>query len=292
MGRSTSLGLAAGFALIILAIITQGSIGVFISLASILIVLGGVASAAMVNYPMEDLTMAWEAVKVAFTGREMDKNSRIEMFTMFARRARRNGLLVLDQDVQFLEDPYARQGLELAIDGIAEDHLVSILDDEIENLKMRHGVGIRVLDSMGAYSPAFGMIGTLIGLILMLQNLDDAQSVGSGLAIALITTFYGAILANLVFVPLSGKLAEMSEKEVIERQMIKTGILALANGENPRIMEKKMLSYVTPLERLEYKRLHGERSYSAAQEDKMYSHWLNQQKERWEGVVDTIPDGS
>lgn len=291
MDKSTSIGLGAGFALIFVAIIAEGSVSTFFSIASLFVVLGGVVSATLVNFPMDDLARAVEAVGTVFRSKISDKNAVIEMFTMFARRARRNGLLVLDQDVQYIDDRFTKAGLELAIDGVAEEHLVSILEDEIENMRSRHQTGIRVVEAMGVYAPSFGMIGTLIGLILMLQNLDDASSVGRGLGVALITTFYGAILANLVFTPLAGKLSEFSERELMEKQMVKTGIISLANGENPRIMEKKMLSFVTPRERIEYQRVYGQRSYSAQQEEKMYSHWLNQQKERWENVVTTTPDG-
>lgn len=291
MDRSTTIGLVSGFSLIVLAIVIEGGIGSFLSLGALFIVLGGVLSAAMVNFPIEDLIKAIDAVKVTFRGQQFEPAERIEMFTMFARRARRNGLLVLDQDVRFISDVYTKRGLELAIDGIKEDDLVSILEDEIESTNRRHQIGIRIMDALATYSPAFGMIGTLIGLILMLQNLQDAEGVGKGLAVALITTFYGAILANLVFTPLAGKLEEYSTKEINEKEMIKTGIISLANGENPRIMEKKMLTYTTPDQRAEYQRMYGERGYSAQQEEKMYNHWLNQQKEKWEKVVTPVQNG-
>ena len=213
------------------------------------------------------------------------------MATIFARRARRNGLLVLDDDVQYIEDSFLRNGLELAIDGITEENLQSILDAEVDAMEERHQKGIRVFESMAAYAPAFGMIGTLIGLILMLRNLDDSAGIGQGLAVALVTTFYGTILANLVFSPLAGKLSELSVKELNEKRMMRAGIMSLANGENPRILEKKMLTHVSPSERAEYIRIYGERGYSQQQEEKLYNHWLNQQREKWEGVLSGIQPG-
>lgn len=291
MDRSTVIGLSSGLALILIAIISEGGLFSFISISSLIIVLGGVTSAILVNYTMNDLIKSMTSIRIAFSGRQFDMLSHIEMFTLFARRARRNGLLILDDDVQYIQDSFLRNGMELAIDGVSEENLKDILDDEIKAMQRRHDVGIRVLESAGSYSPAFGMIGTLIGLILMLRNLDNATGIGEGLAIALITTFYGTILANLVFYPLSGKLQELSAKELNEKEMMRAAIISLANGENPRIMEKKMLSYVTPEDRAEYLRMFGERGYTQQQEDKLYTHWVNQQREKWEGVLSGLQPG-
>lgn len=291
MDKSTSIGIISGFALIAFGILIEGSLLAFWSFSSLVIVLGGVIASALVNFTVEDVARTFDASKVAFEGRKFDLLSRIEMFTMFARRARRNGLLVLDQDIQFLEDRFLKQGLELAIDGTSEENLRHILEAEILSLQRRHETAIRVLEKMSAYSPAYGMIGTLIGLILMLGNLEDPNAIGPGMAVALITTFYGSIFANVVFTPLAGKLNEYSEKELNEKEMAKQGMISLANGENPRIMERKMLTFVTPRERAEYYRMYGDKAYTQQQEEKVYEHWLGQQKEKWESVISTIPNG-
>lgn len=291
MDRSTSIGMIAGFGLIAMGILIEGSILAFWSLSSLLIVLGGVVASALVNFTLDDVLRAYDAVKVAFEGRKFDRLSRIEMFTMFARRARRQGLLVLDQDIQFIDDKFMKQGMELAVDGTSEENLKHILDSEIKSLENRHSEAITVLEKMSAYSPAYGMIGTLIGLIIMLGNLDDPSAVGPGMAVALITTFYGSIFANLVFTPLAGKLHHYSQKEIVEKEMAKQGIISLANGENPRIMERKMLSFVTPRERAEYIRMYGDKAFTSQQEEKVYEHWLSTQKEKWESVISTIPNG-
>lgn len=285
MDRSTVIGISAGIALIFLAIMIEGSLGAFISFSSLVIVLGGVISALLVNYTIDDIFKLQYSVQKAFQGWQTDMISHIEMFTIFSRRARRNGLLILDDDVRYIDDSFLRNGLELAIDGVSEDNLKEILDDELKSLERRHDISIRITNSMANYSPAFGMIGTLIGLIIMLTRLNDSVGIGAGLAIALITTFYGTIFANLIFAPLSGKLKELSDKEVNEKEMLRAGIIALANGENPRILEKKMLTYVSPTERREYYRIFGERGFNQQQEEKMYSHWVNQQKEKWENVL-------
>jgi len=256
-----------------------------------IIVLGGIISASLVNYPQDDLLNTQKSIQKAFNGKKIDLLHHIEMFTIFSRRARRNGLLVLDEDIRYIDDPFLKGGLELAIDGISEDNLIHILGDEIMQMEKRHDVNYRILNSMATYAPAFGMIGTLIGLILMLRNLDDSSGIGAGLSVALITTFYGTIFANLIFAPLAGKLKEFSEKEINEKKMLRAGILALANSENPRILEKKMLSFCTPDEKQEYNRLFGSASYNQQQEDKMYNHWVNQQREKWESALTDLQAG-
>lgn len=291
MDKSTTIGIGAGLGLIFVAIIIEGGIASFISMSSLIIVLGGVLSACLVNYPMEDLLNAQRAVQKVFNGRKIDMLRHIEMFTIFSRRARRNGLLVLDEDIRYIDDPFLKSGLELAIDGISEENLDRILDDEIHAMEKRHDINYRILHGMATYAPAFGMIGTLIGLVMMLKNLNDAEGIGKGLSVALITTFYGTIFANLIFAPIGGKLKELSEKELNEKRMLKAGIISLANGENPRILEKKMLSFCTPDEKVEYARIFGTASFNQQQEDKMYNHWINQQKEKWDSTLTGLQAG-
>ena len=291
MQRTTVIGLSVGFGLIGLAIIVQGGLSAFLSLEALLIVLGGVSAAILVNYSVKDLMNTQEAVRVLFRPGAVDLTSDVELMTMLSRRARREGLLALDDDVRFLEDKFLKNGLELAIDGIPEENLISILDDEVKSLERRHQTGIKVLGSMGSYAPAFGMIGTLIGLILMLRNLNNPEGIGPGLSIALVTTFYGTVLSNLVFTPMSGKLEELSEKEVNQKEMLRTAIISISNGENPKIMEKKMLTYVHPEERAEYLRIHGDHNYTRKQDEQLYNHWLNQQKEKWDNVLTNLQTG-
>lgn len=291
MDKSTTIGIGAGLSLILVSILIEGGIGSFISLSSMIIVLGGILSACLVNYPLEDLLNAQRAVQKAFNGRKIDMLRHIEMFTIFSRRARRNGLLVLDEDIRYIDDPFLKSGLELAIDGISEENLGRILEDEIHAMERRHDINYRILHGMATYAPAFGMIGTLIGLVMMLKNLNDAGGIGKGLSVALITTFYGTIFANLIFAPMGGKLKELSEKELNEKRMLKAGIISLANGENPRILEKKMLSFCSPDEKVEYARIFGTTSFNQQQEDKMYNHWINQQKEKWDSTLTGLQAG-
>jgi chemotaxis protein MotA len=151
-----------------------------------------------------------------------------------------------------VEDNFVRNGLQMAVDGANEEMLREILSDEIYFMKERHKFGYEVLNSMGLYAPAMGLIGTLIGLVQMLQKLNDPKAIGPAMAVALITTFYGAILANLIFIPLGGKLKRKSEKELLFKEVCINGIISIAKGENPKILESRLLSFFTDNEKEEY----------------------------------------
>jgi chemotaxis protein MotA len=167
----------------------------------------------------------------------------------YAKRARREGILSLEPLIKEIDDEYLKKGLQLTVDGLEPELIRDILETEIAYLEERHGSGADVVSVMGAFAPALGMIGTVIGLILMLQTMSDPSTIGPSMAVALITTFYGAILANLVFNPLAGKLRTRSKEEVLIREMILEGVLSISKGENPRVIEEKLNSYLPPKNR-------------------------------------------
>ena len=142
----------------------------------------------------------------------------------------------------------------MAVDGLEPDAIENIMETEIEFLKNRHNLGAEIFSTMAAFAPALGMIGTLIGLVQMLQSMDDPSSIGPAMAVALLTTFYGSVLANLVFMPMSGKLKAKSKLETMEREIITEGIMCLANGDNPRIVEQKLMSFLPPKLRIKESR--------------------------------------
>lgn len=280
MGKSTLIGLGAGFGLIVVAIASENGLMAFISVSSMVIVLGGVLSAAMINFHHHDIIRSFRLVQRSVARKDIDLIELVQVLIMFARRARRNGLLVLDHDLQYVDDPYFRSAMELAVDGISGDDLKNILDRDIESVKRESNIATRIFRAMGGYAPAFGMIGTVIGLVLMLRSLNENANMGASLAVALITTFYGSILANLVFIPLAGMLNESTEREMIRRRMIKTGILSMTGGENPRLLEKKLLSYLSSEERDEYQEIHGNKIYTQKIEEQNYENWVNRQREK------------
>ena len=232
---------------VVLIIVGMGSfVAAFVSLPSLFIVLGGTMGAIMVFYPLENLLGLGGIVKKIFFTKSQPTATLIATIIDFAGRARREGILSLQNVGNETDDEFLVKGINLVVDGIEEGVIEDILSNEIDFIEDRHKNGADMLASMGALSPAFGMIGTLIGLVIMLQNLSDTSAIGPAMAIALITTFYGALLANLVFIPFSGKLKVRSAQEVLLRRLTLEGILAIGAGNNPRVVEQKLNSFLAP----------------------------------------------
>jgi chemotaxis protein MotA len=246
MDITTIGGIILGIILIVTAIMAEGSILAFWSVSSILIVFGGVLAATLINYPLAQVISVMKVVKVAFKGEGLKSIETIKEMIGMAEKARREGLLALDSESEFIEDDFLRKGIQLVIDGTDPELVRNILETEISMMEERHKVGYGVFESMGASAPAFGMLGTLIGLILMLQKLDDPSALGPGMAVALITTFYGSLIANLICLPIAGKLRLRSEEEILNREIIIEGILSIQAGENPRLVAEKMKAFLHP----------------------------------------------
>ena len=245
MDIATFIGIIGGFSLIVAAI-GGANLGMFISIPSMLIVLGGTTSAVLVNFPLKDVLGMIGIVKKAFITKVEDVKTVIPMMVDYGQRARRDGILVLQDVVADIKDPFLSKGITLAIDGMEPQIIMKILEIEVEYIKERHKSGAEIVMAFGVYSPAFGMLGTLIGLVLMLQNMDDPSTIGPAMSLALITTFYGALVANLVFLPLAGKLKKRSADEVLVKELTLEGIISIASGDNPRIIEQKLHSFLIP----------------------------------------------
>ncbi|REL38675.1 motility protein A [Rhodohalobacter sp. SW132] len=291
LDKSTVIGFTLGFSLIFLAIITQGSVLVFASFAAILIVGGGIIAATMINYSFENIKTSFAAILSMIGAKDVDLRTDMELLSMFARRVRSDGVLVLDSDIQHIEDPYLKNGLQLLVDGFKKESLDSILRDEIKSRERQIDTSINVMYSMADYAPAFGMIGTVIGMVLMLQNISDPESLGAGLSVALITTLYGTILANMFFGPLAGKLEYLSELDLNRKEMFRTGINSILEGENPRIMEKKMLIHVDPKSRAEYIKYHEGIRISKERDERFYKLWIEQQNKEWDDLKRVLETG-
>ncbi|MBU1247643.1 MAG: MotA/TolQ/ExbB proton channel family protein, partial [Proteobacteria bacterium] len=167
----------------------------------------------------------------------------------YANRARREGILSLEPVIKEIDDDYMRKGLQLTVDGLEPAAIQEILETENAFLGERHETGADVVAVLGTLAPAMGMIGTVIGLVQMLQTMSDPSSIGPAMAVALLTTLYGAVLSNLIFNPMAGKLKTRHKEENLQREMIMEGILAISKGENPRIIEEKLNSYLAPKDR-------------------------------------------
>lgn len=246
MDIATLVGIVLAFGLIVWAISIGGDLGGFIDIPSVAIVIGGTMAAILVNFPLAKVVGMIQVVKktVLFAAPEPDVV--IGKMVSYAERARREGMLALEEDSESEEDEFLRKGLRLAVDGTDPQLLEKIMLTDIAQISARHREGKKILEAGGTFSPAFGMIGTLVGLVNMLASLEDPTSIGAGMATALITTFYGAVLANAFFLPLAGKLETRSEEEMLVKEMIIDGIMAIQSGDSPRIVEEKLRSFLSP----------------------------------------------
>lgn len=245
MDIATILGVLGGLGVIAMGI-GPTMIGIFISVPSMLIVIGGTMGAMLVNYPLSDLGTMVKVMAKTLAYKVPNAKDMIPMMVDFASRARRDGILVLETSVKEVDDPFLARGIQLAVDGAEPQMILKILETEVEYIKERHRIGADMAQAFGTFLPAFGMIGTLIGLVLMLQSLDDPSTIGPSMAIALITTFYGALLANLIFLPMAGKLKKRSADEVLVKELVIEGIISIASGDNPRLMEQKLHAFLLP----------------------------------------------
>jgi len=226
-----------------------GDIMAFVDIPSILIVLGGTFGATILANPIERSKNFHKIIKAAFVTEQIDLIGLIQTLVSFAEKARREGLLALEEDANQLDDEFMRKSIQLVVDGTDPELVKSILDTEIGLLEERHSANKGYMDSISELGPAFGMLGTLIGLIQMLGNLSDPGALGPGMAVALITTFYGSILANMIAIPMGKKLQQNSSREVLSRELMVEGILSIQAGENPRIVEEKLKVFLPPLMR-------------------------------------------
>jgi chemotaxis protein MotA len=214
--------------------------------SSMVIVVGGTLAATLIANPLPEVIGLIGVIKCAILTNVPVPTIIIERIVGFAETARREGILSLEQAIEEGDDPFLSTGVRLAVDGTEPDLIMDILETELQFVQERHEQGQTIIANMGNAAPAFGMIGTLIGLVIMLKNMDDPAAIGPGMAIALLTTMYGAILANIIFGPISAKLKVYSSKEVLAKRMIIEGIMSIQSGDNPRIVEHKLSVFLPP----------------------------------------------
>lgn len=246
MDIATLIGLLLGLICIGLAIALGGSVMAYVDAPSMLIVIGGATAATLTAFPLARFLKLPTVTSKALFTKPADAVELIEQLVELAEVARRDGILALEGMTEGMDEPFLVNGLRMAVDGSDPDVIESIMETELENLMERHEAGRGMLEAMGKYAPAFGMIGTLIGLVAMLANMDDPSKIGAGMAAALITTLYGALLANVVFLPMADKLAARSTEEVLNKTIIIQGVMAIQSGDNPRNIESKLLTFLPP----------------------------------------------
>lgn len=242
----TLIGLILAFGLIAIAIMLGSGASVFFDVPSLLIVLGGSFGAALITYPVEDVLKLPELVKSALFYDSSSGQIRLKRILEVAERFRTEGPPALQQEQMREGDLFFRKSLGLVADAISSDDIRRILELEIGFQIDRHRKGAQLLTTLGSLAPAMGLIGTLIGLVQMLKSLEDPSAIGPAMAVALITTFYGSVLANLVFLPLAGKLKVRSEQEVLLKEMTLEGMVNISRGMNPRILEECLHGFLSP----------------------------------------------
>ncbi|MDR4508908.1 MAG: MotA/TolQ/ExbB proton channel family protein [Candidatus Brocadiaceae bacterium] len=249
MDPGALVGIILGAVLIIISIVlgegVSGIIG-YINIPSIMIVLGGTLAATLVRFQIPTVIGAIAIVKKTIFVKIGAPEEEISKLVEYCRISRREGLLGLEKEVEKLTDEFLVKAIRLLVDGSDSETLRDILGTEVDSIRQRHSTGKGILDFSGMVCPAFGMIGTLVGLIGMLKQLDDPSKIGGGMAIALITTLYGVIVANLILLPLAGRLETLSKKEILLKEIIIEGVISIQKGDAPMITEDKLKAFLDP----------------------------------------------
>lgn len=251
MDIATVVGLLMGFGLILAAIMMGGGAGIspFIDVPSLMITVGGSFAALLINFPLANCLTTISVIKKCFLHKLPKTSDVISQFKNLAVIVRKDGMLALEKELEGIDDDFMKRGLETVISGAEESQIRNVLETELSSIEQRHIMGKKLVDATGAAAPAFGMIGTLVGLVQMLQSLDDPSQIGVGMATALLTTLYGAVIANVICIPLGGKLETRSKDEIACRELMITGITALALGQAPRTVEDNLVAYLSPKSR-------------------------------------------
>jgi len=248
------IGMPLGFFAIIISILIGGfPMYIYWDLVSVFITIVGSFAALMVASPMSRIFKIGTYINICLKEPKSNVPDIIKTLVTFSERSRREGLLSLEDEIENLTDEFFKQGIRLVVDGTDPEVIKTIMYNQLNQMNARHSEGISLFDNWGKLAPAFGMIGTLYGLVGMLNSMGDPSLIGKGMAAALITTFYGAIMANLVFIPIKAKLSDRDAVETSEKEIILEGILSIQTGDNPRIVEEKLLAFVPPKERAKIK---------------------------------------
>ncbi|OIQ00812.1 MAG: motility protein A [Zetaproteobacteria bacterium CG2_30_46_52] len=247
MDIATIIGIVVAFGLVLFAI--GDAVTGFIDTASIAIVIGGTFGVFLVAYPMSNAIGVIKIILRTILNKPDSGNAIVTQLIELAQIVRKEGILALESRVGDIKHPFMSKGLQMAIDGQEPSEIENILYMEMDKIGERHMRGADMMTALGTFAPSMGMIGTLVGLVLMLANMEDPSSIGPSMAVALLTTFYGALMANIIFLPMAAKLKTRSKEELLVHEVILSGIQSLVAGENPRVMEQKLLGYLPPKDR-------------------------------------------
>lgn len=242
------IGALGTLACVIITIMLSGDIAAYINWPSVMMVLGGTAFATIASFSFDRIKCALKAATLAVKKENTDLTADIDYIIKIANIARRDGLLALEEVSEELTDPFLKKAIMLVVDGSDPELIQSVLETEIDATKARHADIRAVFDAAATYAPSFGMAGTIIGLINMLRDLSEMAALGPAMAVALITTFYGSVLANIIFNPISKRLKTIGTIEYTRKELVVEGMLAIENGENPRVIKEKLSSFLSRAE--------------------------------------------
>jgi chemotaxis protein MotA len=244
MDLATLIGLIAGFGLVAWSLMAGGDAMAYVDVPSILIVFGGGTASVLTSFPLGNILTAASVMKKTLLTKTRDPADLIKELVGYAEIARRDGILSLENLTKDIDDNFIVSGIQMAVDGTDPELIEQVMTSELDSIAERHEGGKAIFDAAAKYYPAFGMIGTLIGLIAMLKNMSDPSMIGAGMAVALITTLYGACAANMVFLPLADKLAKRSAEELMLKTIVIRGVMAIQAGDNPRVVEQRLTTFI------------------------------------------------
>jgi chemotaxis protein MotA len=250
MKATTAIGIVIAFVGLALGATMEGSqLPAFFNVPALVIIMSGTIGAVMASNSFEGMKAIPTLYKKAISGAVPDLNERAQLLVSLAERARREGLLALDDEVAKIDDEYVKKGLQLIVDGTDADVVADVLEIEAEAMSARHSVSAKVFKDAGGFSPTIGIIGTVMGLIHVLENLDNPETLGPAISGAFIATLYGVAMANIIFLPTANRLAGLSKAEMELRTLTLEGILGIQAGDNPRILAEKLQSFIPPAQR-------------------------------------------
>ncbi len=249
MDIASWIGLFGGLGVVVFGAYLGGSLGGLIDIPSVFITGGGSYMCLYLTYPLSYVIGIFGVIGRCFKTYDYGEKTLVQKLVAFSEKARREGILALEDEIQDLDDDFMRNGLRLVVDGTDGEIIRTLMENELNQMEARHNTWITLINAWATLAPGFGMLGTVIGLIGMLSNLADKSSLGPNMAVALVTTLYGSMMQNWLFVPMAGKLGYQNSCEARAREMVIEGVLSIQAGDNPRILAQKMLTYLNPRDR-------------------------------------------
>ena len=251
MDIATIIGIIAGIGLILMSILSNSGLDIFYNAPAFMIVFGGTFAATFIAFPFKEVFRLVDLTKKVFSTHKSDNYELIQEISKYAHKSKNLSIFELEKEIPYVENEFLRKGLLSIVDSIDDAIATNKMRQEIVVVQNTHKSGWQIFHEMGKFAPAFGMVGTLIGLVQMLSSLSDIDSIGPKMAVAMLTTFYGALLANIFFIPMSLKLKQRSADQVFEMNLIMEGVNAIRRGDHPKLIEEQLNIFLTNEERNE-----------------------------------------